>query len=117
MEENIFPQVALQTYFWIRMTCSLKDESPSTENILLAGTTSYKEYLLNSWLSIKFQRDKVIDSIFLTKNTETEHLIGTSSLDDENKLDIQIKYLIDNTIFYFKLDSNRLNEDDYYEII
>ena len=115
MEENIFPQVALQTYFWIRMTCSLKDESPSTENILLAGTTSYKEYLLNSWLSIKFQRDKVIDSIFLTKNTETEHLIGTSSLDDENKLDIQIKYLIDNTIFYFKLDSNGLNEDDYYE--
>ena len=93
MEENIFPQVALQTYFWIRMTCSLKDESPSTENILLAGTTSYKEYLLNSWLSIKFQRDKVIDSIFLTKNTETEHLIGTSSLDDENKLDIQIKYI------------------------
>ena len=45
MNENIFPQVTLQTYFWIRMSCSLKSESPSSENILLAGTTSYKEFL------------------------------------------------------------------------
>ena len=37
MDDEIFPQVALQTFFWIRMTCSLKNESPSNENILLAG--------------------------------------------------------------------------------
>ena len=72
MEENCLPQVALQTYFWIRMTCSLKSESPSTENILLAGITSYKEYLLKYWLSIKLQKDISIDSCSLTQNTETE---------------------------------------------
>ena len=38
MNEYIFPQVTLQTFFWIRMSCSLKNESPSAENILLAGT-------------------------------------------------------------------------------
>ena len=113
MEENCLPQVALQTYFWIRMTCSLKSESPSTENILLAGITSYKEYLLKYWLSIKLQKDISIDSFSLTKNTETETLIGTSALDDENKLDIKIKNLIDNAIIYFNLDSTGLNEDDY----
>ena len=112
MNTNIYPQVLLQTYFWIRMTCSLKNESPSTENILLAGTTSYKEYLLNEWLNIKLQKE-AIDSFYLTKNTETENLIGTSSLDDENKLEIQIQYLINNVCFYFHLDTSKLNDDDY----
>ena len=113
MNEKIFPPVALETYFWIRMSCSLKNESPSIENILLAGTTGYKEFLLNELLSIKLLKDKAIDSFSLTKNTETESLIGTSSLDDENKLEIQIKNLIDNAILYFHLDSSNINEDDY----
>ena len=113
MNENIFPQVALQTFFWIRMSCSLKNESPSAENILLAGTTSYKEYLLNEWLSLKVQKDKTIDTLYLTKNTETDNLIGISSLDDESKIENQINYLIDNAIFYFYLDAKNIDEKDY----
>ena len=116
INENIFPQVVLETYFWIRMSCYLKNESPSPENILLAGTTSYKEYLLNKWLSLKIQKEQSIDTVFLTKNTETENLIGTSSLDDEKKLEKQIKYLIENAILYFHLDSSKIKiEEDYEE--
>ena len=115
MPEKTFPQVTLQAYFWIRMSCSLKSESPSIENILLAGTSSYKEYLLNTWLGIKLITDKSIDSLFLTKNTETDNLIGISSLDDENKLDIKINNLIDNAIFYFDLPSTKIPVDNYEE--
>ena len=115
MPEKSFPQVILQTYFWIRMSCSLKSETPSDENLLLAGTTSYKEYLLNTWLGIKLIEDKSIDSLYLTKNTETDNLIGMSSLDDENKLDIKINNLIDNAIFYFDLPANKGHNDDYEE--
>ena len=115
INENKFPQVAKQAYFWLRMSCSLKDESPSSENILLAGTTSYKEYLLKEWLSIKIQKDIAIDTFSLTRNTEIENLIGTSSLDDENKLDIQIKDLEDSAILYFDLGTNKLNENDNYD--
>ena len=75
MKEEYLPQVTLQTYFWIRMSCSLKSESPSEENILLAGITSYKEFILNEWLSLKAQKEYDIDTYFLTKNTETENLI------------------------------------------
>ena len=113
MNQNSFPQVVLQTFFWIRMSCSLTNENPSTENLLLAGTTCYKEYLLNEWLSIKIQKEKSIDTFYLTKNTETENLIGTSSLDDKEKLGIQIKFLIDNAILYFHLDISRINEEEY----
>jgi hypothetical protein len=85
----------LQTYFWKRISCGLKTESSSVENILLVGPTSYKENLLNEWLSMTIQKEEVIDTYFLTKNTEADNLIGTSSLDDEIKLDIQIKNLIE----------------------
>ena len=115
MDENEFPQVALQAYFWIRMSCSLKSESPSSENLLLAGATSYKEYLLNNWLSLKVRKDKSIDSLSLTKNTEIENLIGISSLDDENKLDIQINNLIENAIYYFDLGSKNIDIDKFDE--
>ena len=118
MIEGKLPEVALQTYFWIRMSCSLKSELPCEENLLLAGTTSYKEYLLNEWLSLKFknQKEKIIDTFYLTKNTEVEHLIGSSSLDDEEKLELQIKNLIDKSIFYYHLDTKDLKlEDDYKE--
>ena len=112
MDDEIFPQVALQTYFWIRMTCSLKNESPSNENILLAGTTCYKEYLLNEWLNLKIQKN-FVDTFFLTKNTETENLIGTSSLDDEKKLENQINNLIDDAILYFNLDDKNIEKEEY----
>ena len=113
MDENILPQVALQTYFWIRMSCRLKSENPSTENLFLAGTTCYKEYILNEWIGLHVQKKKAIDTLYLTKNTETEHLIGTSSLDDEKKLETQINNLINNAIFYLHLDASKLNEEDY----
>ena len=75
-EENL-PQVLLQTYFWIRMSCRLENDYPSEENLLLAGPTSYKEYILNKWLKPSFQSEILIDTIFLTRNTETaENLIG-----------------------------------------
>ena len=66
MIENKFPEVVLQTYFWIRMSCSLRSEYPSEENLLLAGETSYKEYLLNEWLNLSFeiQKEKLIDTFF-----------------------------------------------------
>ena len=118
MNEDKLPEVALQTYFWIRMSCSLKSELPSDENLLLAGTTSYKHFLLNEWLSPKYQKEKIIDTFFLTKNTETENLIGNSSLDDKTKLNIQIKNLIDNAIFYFKLDikvEDKGDDEEKYE--
>ena len=111
MNEDKLPEVALQAYFWIRMSCSLKSELPSDENLLLAGATSYKHFLLNEWVSPKYQKDKIIDTFFLTKNTETENLIGNSSLDDKTKLNIQINNLIDNAIFYFKLEIKI--EEDY----
>ena len=89
MNEENMPQVLLQTYFWIRMSCSLKNESPSEENLLLAGPTSYKEYLLNEWLRLKVQKEN-IDTFYLTKHTETENLIGTSSLDDEKSYKLKL---------------------------
>lgn len=45
MKENKLPQVAFQAYFWVRMSCELKGEVPSQENILLAGPTSYNSSL------------------------------------------------------------------------
>ena len=89
MNEENMPQVLLQTYFWIRMSCSLKNEVPSEENLLLAGPTSYKEYLLNEWLRLKVQKEN-IDTFYLTKHTETENLIGTSSLDDEKSYKLKL---------------------------
>ena len=47
LNKKELPQVILQTYFWIRMSCSLDSEEPSNENILLNGGTSYKEFILN----------------------------------------------------------------------
>ena len=116
MNEGILPEVTLQVFFWIRMSCSLKSELPSEENLLLAGTTCYKEFILNTWLSLKLQKEQLIDTFFLTKNTEIESLIGTSSLDDEKKLEQQINNLIDYTFDYFNLDTNDLkNDEDYKE--
>ena len=76
MKEENLPQVLLQTYFWIRMSCRLENDCPCGENLLLAGPTSYKEYILNKWLKLSFQNEILIDTIFLSRNTETENLIG-----------------------------------------
>ncbi len=105
LEGENLPQVLLQTYFWIRMSCSLKSEI-TCENLLLIGPTSYKEYLLNKWLKLKVQEEN-IDTFYLTKNTETDNLMGVSSLDDEEKLELQINNLINKAVFYFELK----NED------
>ena len=45
-----FPQIIMQIYFWIRMSCSLRSDTPNEENgetLLLTGPTSYKGFLLN----------------------------------------------------------------------
>ena len=47
----------------------------------------------------------------MTKNTEIENIIGNSSLDDENKIDIQIKSLIEKTFDYFDLKNYNEEED------
>ena len=83
LRDEYIPQVILQTYFWIRMSCRYINDKPSEENLLLIGTTSYKEYILNKWLQ---STDKSCQTYFLTKNTEVQNLIGISSLDDDKKL-------------------------------
>ena len=82
-----YPQAALQTLFWIRMSCSETNSIPSNENLLLIGPTCYKETILKDWLE---SVDKKGEIYFLTKNTEVQNLIGGSSLDDGEKLDILI---------------------------
>ena len=107
-EGDNLPQVLLQTYFWIRMSCSLKSEI-SSENLLLIGPTSYKEYLLNKWLNIKVQEEN-IDTFYLTKNTETENLMGFSSLDDEGKLENQINNLINKETSNLDLNETHIKQ-------
>ena len=110
-QENL-PQVVLQVYFWIRMSCNLESDNPSEENLLLAGPTSYKEFILNKWLNLNNNdKEMDIDRIFMTKNTDIENLIGTSSLDDEMKLAKQIENLKDKANLYFfhqKLEKDKL---------
>ena len=79
-----YPQAALQTLFWIRMSCYENNSFPSNENILLIGNTSYKETILKNWLD---SINKIPEVYYLTKNTEIQNLIGMSSLDDEEKID------------------------------
>ena len=84
LELEELPQVCLQVYFWIRMSCNYDNDSPSEENLLLIGNTSYKEYILNKWLKSKSRK---CETYYLTKNTEVQDLIGISSLDDDKKLE------------------------------
>ena len=93
------PQAILQTYFWIRMSCSLYSENPTNENILLNGGTSYKEFILNLWLETTDNNKKnKCQTYYLTQNTETQDLIGTLSLDDEEKIKNNIKHLIEQSL-------------------
>ena len=94
------------------MSCNLESDNPSEENLLLAGPTSYKEFILNKWLNLNNNdKEMDIDRIFMTKNTDIENLIGTSSLDDEMKLAKQIENLKDKANLYFfhqKLEKDKL---------
>ena len=93
------PQAILQTYFWIRMSCSLYSENPTNENILLNGETSYKEFILNLWLETTDNNKKnKCDTYYLTQNTETQDLIGSLSLDDDEKIKNNIKHLIEQSL-------------------
>ena len=93
------PQAILQTYFWIRMSCSLYSENPINENILLNGGTSYKEFILNLWLETTDNNKKnKCEIYYLTQNTETQDLIGNLSLDDDEKIKNKIKHLIEQSL-------------------
>ena len=86
-----FPQNFLETYFWIRMTCRASSDEPQDENILLSGETCYKNYLLKKWLNFCYNSDRdIYDIINLTKNSETQDLIGVSSLDSKEQIQTQI---------------------------
>jgi len=109
LKNEEFPQIIMQIYFWIRMSCSLRSDTPNEENgeiLLLTGPTSYKGFLLNKWLSNLNSRD-FFETHILTKNTETQHLIGNSTLDDKEKLSEHIEFLIDKALI-----SNSQNIDD-----
>jgi hypothetical protein len=76
------------------MSCSFHSDTPSVESLLLSGPTSYKSFLLNKWLS-NCQSGDFLETYILTKKTETQNLIGTSTLDNKEKLSEYIEYLMD----------------------
>jgi len=80
-----YPQAALQSLFWIRMSCNEFSSNPSDENLLLIGPTSYKETIIKDWLKSigKYNNSQ---TYFVTKNTEVQNLIGASSLDNDEKI-------------------------------
>ena len=80
-----YPQAALQSLFWIRMSCNENDSILSNENLLLIGPTSYKETIINDWLKSIDKYDNS-QTYFITKNTEVQNLIGASSLDNDDKI-------------------------------
>ncbi|ORX61262.1 hypothetical protein BCR36DRAFT_408210 [Piromyces finnis] len=94
-----YPPIILQTYFWIRMTCSLYSDTPSKETLLLVGETSYKSYILEQWLDASTGKDSY-EEHFVTQNTETQDLIGISTLDNKDKLSYLIDSLIEKAILY-----------------
>lgn len=118
LKKGNLPQVILQTYFWIRMSCDLDTDMPSNENFLLDGTTSYKEYILNIWLNIYCDKKYDYETFYLTNNTETQNLIGTSSLENIKNIEAYIRYLIDELIILLKKNKIKIqikNEKDFDE--
>ena len=91
--ENL-PKEIIETFFWIRMTCSANSCKPSNENILLSGLTSYKTYLLYKWLdSLYYNYKEMYDTLYLTKKSEAQDLLGVSTLDSDEGIENQIKEL------------------------
>ena len=105
--ENL-PQVIKETFFWIRMTCNPRNCEPSNENILLSGLTSYKTYLLYKWLdSLYYNNKEIYDTFYLTQNSETQDLLGVSTLENDEGIEKQINELKN----YLKNDGS--NNEDY----
>ncbi len=71
INEN-FPQIMMQIFFWIRMSCSFHSDTPSVESLLLTGATSYKSFLLNKWLSNCQSGDFLETHILTKKNRNTK---------------------------------------------
>ncbi len=71
INEN-FPQIMMQIFFWIRMSCSFHSDTPSVESLLLTGPTSYKSFLLNKWLSNCQSGDFLETHILTKKNRNTK---------------------------------------------
>jgi hypothetical protein len=84
------------------MSCDLDTDLPSNEKLLHDGTTSYKEYILNIWLNIYCDKKYDYETFYLTNNTETQNLIGTSSLENIKNIEAYIRYLIDELIILLK---------------
>jgi len=105
---DTYPPIELQTYFWIRMSCSLYSDIPSQETLLLEGPTSYKSHLLEKWLKSSIGK-KYYEEHFVTKNTETQDLIGISTLDDKNKLSHLIDSLVEKAVKYLS------SKEEYFE--
>jgi len=99
LKRNDYPPTMKQIYFWIRMSCSLYSDTPSHESLLLEGPTSYKSYLLENWLELSNGKDSY-EEHFVNKNTETQDLIGLSSLDDKDKLSKLIDSHIEKALRY-----------------
>ncbi|OUM69791.1 hypothetical protein PIROE2DRAFT_57210 [Piromyces sp. E2] len=118
LKRGEYPPSMLQTYFWIRMSCSLYSDSPSQESLLLEGPTSYKSYLLEMWLKSSSGKDSFVEH-FVTKNTETQDLIGLSTLDDKEKLRHLIDSLIEKSLNYLSKKKEYIegNREDKLEII
>ncbi|ORX59905.1 hypothetical protein BCR36DRAFT_408277 [Piromyces finnis] len=102
-----YPPIILQTYFWIRMSCSLNFDSPSEETLLLVGETSYKSYILEQWLD-SLESDSY-EEHFVTGNTETQDLIGISTLENKDKLSNYIDSLVEKAILYLHGDRKNIN--------
>ncbi|KAG4092785.1 hypothetical protein H8356DRAFT_1049181 [Neocallimastix lanati (nom. inval.)] len=113
-----YPPTMLQSYFWIRMSCSLYSDTPSQETLLLEGPTSYKSYLLEKWLELSTGKYSY-EEHFVTKSTETQDLIGLSTLDDKEKLSNLIDSLIEKSILYLSMQKEDIQgvREDKLQII
>jgi len=117
LKKENYPQPMLQTYFWIRMSCHF-DSDISCETLLLEGQTSYKSYVLEKWLESVDGKDSY-EEYYVTKNTETQNLIGFSTLDDKEKLSKFIDSLIQKAIRYLTFNGEEIDggREEKLEII
>ena len=113
-DKKKLPQILKEILFYIRMSCSYENDDPSEENLALIGPSGFKNYILNVWLENNdkyknkyYKKNETLENFkenfSLTKNTEIQDLIGTSSLDDDDKITEQIEFLKDALDIYFNV--------------